>query len=38
MMKTRHDNEMTDHIGAIYAKNETKLSWSIRLGVICDEN
>ena len=29
---------MINHIGVIYAKNETKLSWSIRQGAICDDN
>lgn len=24
--KTKQDNEVTDHIGVVYAKNETKLS------------
>ena len=37
-MKTRQDNDMTDLIGMVYAKNETELSWSIRLDVVCDEN
>ena len=29
---------VTNHTRAIYAKNESKLSWSIELGVHCDEN
>ena len=28
-MKTKQDNYVTEQIGAIYAKNETKLLWSI---------
>ena len=36
--KARHDNEVTDHTGAIYVENNTKLSWAIRLGADCDEN
>ena len=31
--KTREDNDMTDHTGAVYVENDTKLSWSIELGV-----
>ena len=38
MMKTRHDNDVTDCTGAMYAKNDTKLLWSIESGVICNEN
>ena len=29
---------MTNGIGEIYTKNDTKLLWSIRLGVDYDEN
>ena len=29
---------MTDHIGAIYAKNDAKLSWLIRPCVVYDKN
>ena len=29
---------MINRIGAIYAENETNLSWSIGLGAIYDEN
>ena len=29
---------MTNYIGSVYTKNDTKLSWSIGLGVDCDEN
>ena len=38
MTKTRHDNDVTDCTGAIYAKNDIELLWSIRLGVDCDGN
>ena len=27
--KTSQDNHVTNHIGAIYAKNETEFSWPI---------
>ena len=30
-MKTRQDNDMNDRTSAVYAKSETKLSWSIGL-------
>ena len=30
MTKTREDNNVTDHIGAVYAENDTELSWPIR--------
>ena len=36
--KTKHDKDVTDHIRTIYVENETKLSWSIRRGVINYEN
>ena len=37
-MKTKQDNDVTDRIGAIYAINETKLSWPIGSGAIYDAN
>ena len=37
-MKTKQDNNVTDHIGAIHIENETMLSWSIEPGALCDEN
>ena len=37
MTKTRWDNNVIDHIGAIYAKNDTELSWHIELGVDYEE-
>ena len=30
MMKIRQDNEVTNRIGTVYAKIETKLSWSVK--------
>ena len=38
MIKTREDNNVTDHTGAVYVENDIKLSWSIRSSAICDEN
>ena len=38
VMTTRQDNDMTDHIGVIYAKNDTKLSWPIGPSVDSDDN
>ena len=35
-MKTRHNNDMTDCIGAVYAENEIDLLWTIGLGAIWD--
>ena len=29
VMKTKHDNDVTEHRGVMYVKNDTKLSWSI---------
>ena len=37
-MKIKYDNDVIDHIGAVYAKNGIKLSWPIQLSVVCDEN
>ena len=37
-MKTRQDNDVTDHIGLVYAKIKTKLSRPISPGVVYDEN
>lgn len=37
MTKTKQDN-MTDHIGAVYIKNKIELLWLIRLGVVTNEN
>lgn len=39
VMKIRQDNNLTDHIGAIYIENNTKLfDWPNELGTICDKN
>ena len=38
MMKTKEENSMIDRIGVVYAEYDTKLSWSIGLGVNYDEN
>lgn len=37
-MKTRHDNEVTDHEDVDYFENETELLCLIGLGVISDKN
>lgn len=36
--ETRQDKDVTDRIGEFYAKNDTKLLWSIGSGFIYDEN
>ena len=36
--KTNQDNDLTDHTGAIYAKNKTEFSWPIRSGADFGEN
>lgn len=33
LMKTRADNDATDHTGAVYIKNGTKLLWLIRSSI-----
>ena len=37
-MKTRQDNDMTDHIGLLHSKIETELLGPIWSGTVCDEN
>ena len=37
VLKTRQDNDMTDHIGAVYAKNDNELLWHVGLGDNYDE-
>ena len=37
-MKTKGENDMIDHIGAINIENDTKLSWFIGPNVVCDKN
>ena len=36
--KTSQDNDVTDHIGAVYAENKTELLWSIESGDDYGEN
>lgn len=38
LWKTKQNNDLTDHQGAFYAKNDTELSWLIKLCANCDEN
>ena len=38
VIKTRQDNDMTNCTRIVYAKNESELSWLIRLGAICNKN
>ena len=38
MTKTRQDNNVTDHIGLLYIKNETQLLWLIRQVIVYDED
>ena len=38
MMKTRHDNDMTNCISVIYVENNTKLSSPIEPGTLYDKN
>ena len=35
MTKTRHNNDVIDYIGVVYAENKTNLSWMIGLGAVC---
>lgn len=35
---TRLDNDVTDHPSVVYAKNDIKLSWSIRPDANYDDN
>ena len=37
-MKTKKDNDVTDHTNVVYAKNETKLPWQNISGIDYDEN
>lgn len=36
-MKTRQDNDVTDHTGLLYAEYEIELSWTIPQGKGCDK-
>lgn len=38
MMKTRQNNDLTDHPGTFYVKNDTELSLPIKSNANCDEN
>ena len=38
MIKTKLDNDVTDHIGAIYVENKIELSWPIQPSAVYDEN
>ena len=37
-MKTKHDNDVIDLIGVVYAKKQYWLSWPIKSAIVCDEN
>ena len=37
-MKTIEDKDVTNHISAVYTKNDIELSWPIRLSTDYDEN
>ena len=37
-MKTRHDNDMTDHTGFVHSKTEKELLGPIWLSAVYDEN
>ena len=37
-MKTKQDNDITNHIGAIQVENGMKFSWLVQPGVVYDEN
>lgn len=38
VMKTRHDNDVIDCIGQVYAKTKIRLLGPIWLGTVCDES
>ena len=38
MIKTKQDNDVTDHIGMPYVESESEVLWLIRLGTVCDKN
>ena len=38
MTKTRHDNNLIDHIDLVYTTTENELSGPILQGVVYDEN
>lgn len=37
-MKIGKDNDLIDHTGVVYVKNDFELLWPIKSGVVCDEN
>ena len=37
VMKTKQNNDMTDHTDAVYIKNEIELPWLIVPGLVYDE-
>ena len=37
-MKTRQDNNATNHTSVVYVENKTKLSWPIRSSTDFDKN
>ena len=37
MMKTKQDNNVIDHIGEFYGKNDTELSWPIGPSAVSDK-
>ena len=37
-MRTRHDNDVTNHIGAVYVEIVTELSWPIGQDAVNQEN
>ena len=38
MMKSKLNNDVTNLTITIYVEKETKLSWSIKPGAVCDKN
>ena len=38
VMKIKEDNDVTNCTCVVYIENDTKLSWLIGSGVVCDEN
>ena len=36
MTKIKPNNDVTDHIGAVYAESETELLWLIGPSTVCD--
>lgn len=37
-MKIIKENNVANHIDAVYVKNEIDMLWSIELGMVCDKN